>query len=581
MDSLQQRVLQLVRRFRKGWCQSPEHERTIVCGADNMLMVLQLAMAEINKESYGEFNIALSELLLSWKHLLQDKLELLSEFEKVPEGHNKIQKTYQAFLSRSNSVDLTDVYKICAKLKPESDPAAMLSKVELLDFLLGTSKTLEDSFTPVPTSPANNNRRTISELAPVLRKLLCDYLNLLVNSKSDLALACIFNIPERGLGRAAFTDLRHTACSKQTSMYLAATSFIRCLELGAKSYAPSDNDPLMQHVKGLLDFVHFIDKLQEIMGETLDSSVAGQQILSTIIRRLLKGRSSESPFYLAAEEVSQELTARINNAVDSLHKSTDEITTNISPARPKVHAINHASAYGGRSTVKAFIALLDEEAANPPSNGKAELLYGTEQHADMIGIPCMLTLFRSPNQASGLSPKPLRRRIQEKVQEDNLAKVKNTLIKSQFFCTYKADSAVNYESPNYPSVSQTPTCVQPGSNPVLTIFCDDAPTEGESRQTLAAKPTGAESTSKRGQAAILRIAGNAEIGNRKGSRKVAKRKRVELGANLDCENLPPECIDVTPVTLQGKRGKTLKEVKTRAKNKLIPGQSKLTNFFRV
>ncbi|GCB61708.1 hypothetical protein scyTo_0007094 [Scyliorhinus torazame] len=546
MDSLQQRVLQLIRRFRKGWCQSPEHERTIVCGTDNMLMVLQLAMAEINKESYGEFNIALSELLLSWKHLLQDKLELLTEFEEVPEGHNKIQKTYQAFLSRSNSVDLTDVYKICATLKPESDPVAILSK-----------------------------------LASVLRKLLCDYLNLLVNSKSDLALACIFNIPERGLGRAAFTDLRHTACSKQTSMYLAATSFIRCLELGGKSYAPSDNDPLMQHVKGLRDFVHFIDKLQEIMGETLDSSVAGQQILATIRRRLLKGRSSESPFYLAAEEVSQELTVRINNAVDSLHKSTDEITTNISPARPKVHAINHATAYGGRSTVKAFIALLDEEAANLPSNGKAELLYGTEQHTDMIGIPCMLTLFRSPKQSCGLSPKPLLHRIQEKIQEDNLAKVKNTLIKSQFSCTYKADSAANYESPNYPSVSQTPTCVQPGSNPVLTIFCDDAPTEGESRQTLAAKPTEAESTSKRGQAAILRTAGNAEIGNPKGSRKVTKRKRAELGANLDCENLPPERIFVTPVTVQGKRGKTFKEVKTKAKNKLIPGQSKLTNFFRV
>ncbi|XP_078423749.1 PCNA-interacting partner [Cetorhinus maximus] len=581
MDSLQQRVLQLIRRFRKGWCQLPERERTTVCGADNMLMVLQLAMAEINKESCGEFTVALSDLLLSWKYLLLEKLELLSEFEEVPDGFNKVQKAYQAFLSRSNSVDLIDVHKICDKLKPESDPAATLSKVELLDFLLGTSKVLEDSSSPIPTSPANENRQAISKLAPALRKLLCDYLNLLVNSKSDLALACIFNIPERGLGGAAFTDLRHTACSKQTSLYLAATSFVRCLELGGRSYAPSDKDPLMQHVKGLLDFVHFIDKLQEIMGETSDSSVAGCQILSTIKRRLLKGRSSESPFCLAAEEVSQELTARINNVVNSQHESTDQITNDISPARPKVYAINHATAYGGRSTVKAFISLLDEEAVNPPSKGKAELLYGTEQHVDIIGIPCMLTLFRSPKQPSGLSPKPLRHRIQKKIQEDNLVKVKHTLIKSQFSCTYKADSVANYKSLNYHSLSQTPTCVQPGSKPVLTIFCDDAPTEGESSQTLAPQPTGQpESKSKPGT--ILPTAGNDGIGNRKGRGKVAKRKRGQSDTNLDYENEPPKCADdVTTITPQKKVGKTLKGVKSKAKNKLIPGQLKLTNFFRV
>ncbi|XP_067906246.1 PCNA-interacting partner isoform X2 [Heterodontus francisci] len=585
MDSLQQRVLQLIRRFRRGWCQIPEHERTIVCGADDMLMVLQLAMAEVNKESCGEFSVALSELLLAWKHLLQEKLELLSEFEEVPEGYNKIQKSYRAFLSRSNSVDLIDVYKICAELKPESDPGAMLSKVELLDFLLGSSKTLGDSFPPVPASPANEQCRAISKLAPALRKLLCDYLNLLVNSRSDLALACIFNIPERGLGRTAFTDLRHAASSKQTSLYLAATSFVRGLELGGKRYAPSDEDPLMQHVKGLLDFVHFIDKLQEIMGETSDSSVAGCQILSAIKRRLLKSRSSESPFCKATEEVAEKLTTRINKVVNSQRESADETTTGVSPARPKAYAINHATAYGGRSTLKAFVALLDEEAAHPPSKSKAELLYGAEQGDNIIGIPCMLTLFRSPKQSSGLSPKPLHHRIQKRIQEGNLAKVKQTLIKSQFSCTYNEDSAANCRPLNDFSLSQAPTCVQPGAKPVPNIFCD-VPTEGETSQTPATQSAGRpDLASKRGHIMHLGKAGNENIGNRKGGGKVAKRKRAESDANLDCENKPPNSADVTTVTLEGKMGKklpaTLKAIKTKARNKLIPGQSKLTNFFRV
>uniref|UniRef100_UPI00398F364B PCNA-interacting partner n=1 Tax=Pristiophorus japonicus TaxID=55135 RepID=UPI00398F364B len=585
MDSLQQRVLQLIRRFRKEWCQLPEHERTTVCGADNMLLVLQLAMAEINKESRGEFSVALSELLLSWKYLLREKLELLSEFEAAPEGYDKVRKTYQAFLSRSNSVDLIDVYKICAKLKLENDPGAILSTVEMLDFLSGASETLENSFPSVPTSPANERCQTVSKLALAVRKLLCDYLNLLVNSKSDLALACVFNIPERGLGRTAFTDLKHTACSKQTSLYLAATSFVRGFELGGKMYAPSDKDPLMQHVSGLLDLVHFVDKLQEIMGETTDSSAAGSQILSTIKRQLLKGRSSESPLSLAAEEMTQELTARISNVVSCRREAADETTASISPARPKIYAINHATAYGGRSTVKAFFALLDEEAATPPSNGKAKLLYGAEQNGAILGIPCMLTLFRSPKQSSGLSPKPLRHRIENQIREGNLAKVKHTSIKSQFSCTYREDSVTNGTSPNYPCLSHAPTRLQPGPKRVPNIFCDDVPTEGRSSPSLtthcARRPESA--TNQRGRRTDLGKAGNEKSGNGEGG---GKRKRADLDGDLDCdENEPPECTDATSVTLGGKmekkRPSSLKGIKTKAKNKLIAGQSKLTNYFRV
>ncbi|XP_060695179.1 PCNA-interacting partner [Hemiscyllium ocellatum] len=578
MDSLQQQVLQLIRKFRKGWCQLLERERMTICGADNMLMLLQLAIAEINKVSYGEFSVTLSELLLSWKHLLREKLELLSELDVAPDGYQRVRETYEAFLSKNNSVDLIDVYKICAKLKPESDPAAILSKMELLNFLLGTAKPSENSLSPVPTSPANESHQTIAKLALVLRKLLCDYLHLLVNSKSDLALACIFNVPERGFGKTAFTDLRHAARDKQTSLYLAATSFVRCLELGGKSYAPSDKDPLMQHVKGLLDLVHFIDKLQEIIGETPDSSVAAGQILSCIKRRLLKGKSSKSSFCLATEEVSEDLTMRINNVVNHQHDCTDEMMTDISPAQPKVYAINHATAYGGRRTVKALIALLDEEAAQPPSEGKAELLYGTEQHDSIFGVPCMLTLFRSPTQSSGLLSKPLCHRIQKRIQKESLAKVKHTLIKSQFSCTYKEESAAKIKHCNDLSFDQTPTGVQPVPRPAVTIFCDDESIEAGSSQILPPSAGQLELPRKRGHEAILGKARNEEGGNRKGSRKVSKRKCMEFDNDMGCENELPTC---PPASLESKMGKTTKTVRTKAKNKLIAGQSKLTNFFRV
>ncbi|XP_059834494.1 PCNA-interacting partner [Hypanus sabinus] len=563
LSSCQQRVLQLVRRFREEWCLLRERERRTVCSADHMFLVLQLAVAEVNKESDGEFTVVLSELILMWKYLLQKKLELLSDPEKVPEGFERVHERYHSFLSRGNTVDLIDVYKVCADLEAEEESEEMLSKVELLDFLMGSSS---DAAPQVPTSPPCEQSQSTSKLVPLWRKLLCDYLHLLVNSRSDLALACVFNVPERALGCDAFTHLKHTACRKQMSLYQTAASFIRSLELGGKSYAPSVDDPLMQYVKGLMDLVHFVDKLQEIMGETSDPSIAGGQILSTITRRLLRGQSSESSLYLAGEEVRQELTMRITNAVNRLDDAAGGRTTNISPAQPKVYAINHATAYGGRRTVKAFLAVLDEEAARPPSRGKAELLGGSEENINPLGIPCLLSLFRSPKQSSGSSPKALRHRVRRRHQEENPTKVKLTVSKSQFSCTYKDEVTVLHQQ----SLGQAPTCVHPAPRPLPSISCGNTLPDGKPKPTT--KPT---------DRANLGKAGTEKAGNQEGSRKEMKRKRLELDSGD--ENKPPGCTDVKSVNLEGQRCKQpqrgLKDNKT--KNKLIPGQLKLTSFFRV
>lgn len=48
------------------------------------------------------------------------------------------------------------------------------------------------------------------------------------------------------------------------------TSFVRALQLGGKGYAPAESDPLRKHVKGLSDFVQFVDNLEEILGEIPD-----------------------------------------------------------------------------------------------------------------------------------------------------------------------------------------------------------------------------------------------------------------------------------------------------------------------
>lgn len=156
------------------------------------------------------------------------------------------------------------------------------------------------------------------QVKTAMRRVFCSYLNLLVNSKNDMALALTLDVPSRALGRQAFTDIKHAAHNNNTSLFLvrnmrpsmcldftddvftrkpkegpfffflnwsnplwcntwvsfmllqAVTSFVRAIQLGGKGYAPAESDPLRKHVKGLSDFVQFLDSLEEILGEIPD-----------------------------------------------------------------------------------------------------------------------------------------------------------------------------------------------------------------------------------------------------------------------------------------------------------------------
>ncbi|XP_068828361.1 PCNA-interacting partner isoform X17 [Capricornis sumatraensis] len=312
----QKSILDMIKEFRRNWHTLCNSERTTVCGADSMLLALQLSMAENNKQS------------------------------------------------------------------------------RLLDFLSGREYAVDDETDfSEPASPMSKHNQENEKVRLLAKKIIYSYLNLLVNSKNDLALAHILNIPDRGLGREAFTDLKHAAREKQMSIFLVATSFIRTIELGGKGYAPSPSDPLRAHIKGLSNFINFIDKLDEILGEISNPSIAGGRILSVIKMQLTKGQNSRDPFYKAVEEVAQDLDLRIKNIINSQQGDVALSTTDISPARPKSHTINHGTAYCGRDTVKALLVLLDEEAASAPTKNKAELLYDDENTIHPNGTS-VLTLFR-------------------------------------------------------------------------------------------------------------------------------------------------------------------------------------------
>ncbi|XP_069486031.1 PCNA-interacting partner isoform X2 [Ambystoma mexicanum] len=458
MSASHQDILRMLQLVRRHLAASPGCERTTLCGADCMLRILQLAMAEVHKQ------------------------------------------------------------------------------VQMLEFISAGSQDSEerDQIIASITTPSRRPTQDIAKLRSVMKRVVCAYLGLLVNTKNDLALASVLNVPDRGLGRDAFTHLRHAARDKQMSLFLVATSFIRTIELGGKGYAPSQSDPLRTHVKGLALFVGFIDKLDEMLGEISDPRTAVVRILSTIKMALIRGRCSGDRYCTAVVDVVQDLELRIQNIINAQNEVAKDLIPGVSPARPKMHAINHGTASCGRDAVKALLVLLDEEAASPPTRNTADLLCADEENASFFGADSMLTLFRSPEQSNDASPKSLKHRVHKSMEGKE--KLKQTLIRSQFACTYKDDYWMNRKQPEYPSLSQVPTCVHPAPKLVSALCFDEEPVPAAEAPRVA-------------RPALGLISGNLHQGRGQPSKgqaarpqgqKSAKRKQVDLNSeNIDCEAVEP------------------------------------------
>ncbi|XP_054974302.1 PCNA-interacting partner isoform X14 [Sorex araneus] len=409
----QKSVLDMIKELRRNWHTLCYSERTTVCGADAMLSVLQLSMAENNKQS------------------------------------------------------------------------------QLLDFLSGSQNVVNDETDPyVLRSPTSKYNQDNEKVQLLVKKIICSYLSLLVNSKNDLALAHILNIPDRGLGREAFTDLKHAAREKHLSIFLVATSFIRALELGGKGYAPSPSDPLRTHVKGLSNFINFIDKLDEILGEIPNPSIAGSRILSVIKMQLIKGQNSRDPFYKAVEEVAQNLDLRIKTIINSQQGNVTVSTTDISPAR-----------------------------------------------------------------------------------------MRQTLIRSQFACTYKDDYMINKNKQNNVDSASEPSNVLHMKNDL-----SESVSSSVGRPTIGSNSGNVHLDRSKNEKARRP---SSQTGN-----KSSKRKQVDLDdENILCDNgnEPPQHKNVKlPKTsknlqnkLDGKLTKIARSSKSTSKNKLLAGQTKLTQFFRL
>ena len=74
--------------------------------------------------------MALSDVLMAWKHLLLGKLHLLPPNSACLENYDLIMEAYESFLKRSNTMDLVDILSMYKQLRLEdSDPEEPVSPV--------------------------------------------------------------------------------------------------------------------------------------------------------------------------------------------------------------------------------------------------------------------------------------------------------------------------------------------------------------------------------------------------------------------------------------------------------------------
>ncbi|NXC25614.1 PARI protein, partial [Campylorhamphus procurvoides] len=593
MITFQQEILNLVKCFRRQWHLFSNSERTTVCGADCMLMALQLSMAEVNKQLHGDFIVSLSDVLETWNYLLHEKLGLSYENMKEPENYADVKKAYDAFLARSNMLDLIDICQKCCSLGllPEDESIA---PVQLLEFISGITNVQENtgSVLSTPSTHVNRQGQEHMKASMLAKKSVCSYLSLLVNSKDDLALAHVLNVPDRGLGREAFTDLKHVSQKRKMSIFLMATSFIRTIELGGRDCSSSLYDPLRAHVKGLSNFINFIDKLQEIVGETLNPRIAGGRILSTVKMHLIKGQSNGDPFCQAVEEVVQDLDLKIKNIIDSQQEILTASTTGVSPTRVMelllffilfsfIRKQMSFTCFKSCCTVNT-LTLKQLQGLSVVWLLVLKRICGlrTLTNLGMLDVHCNFTVYRNPSKEKAPQSKKSLSAFLLKLIADCYLQMKQSSIKSQFACTYKKDLS---EMSGQRSL-EVPTCKHPAPKQHLKAGYG---TEG-TNSSLDVPVLGTISESLQQTRSYTEMGKLSCQPRNKNSRneqmdlnndKVICDKESEPSLQKNAKRLKTS--DNSQKELDSKISEKRKQTKTSSKNKLIAGQAKLTQFFRL
>ena len=141
------------------------------------------------------------------------------------------------------------------------------------------------------------------------RLTMMSYLKLLINSKDELSLSkLICSGPEAVLSQKDFHIIRQESGSMP--MYQTILSYAKKLELGGKSYAPTETHPFYNFSKELTDFSNLMSKLHDKLEDEQTGEKALMKVLGSIKSQLMK-TLRQSSVEMIIEEFSKTFKASI------------------------------------------------------------------------------------------------------------------------------------------------------------------------------------------------------------------------------------------------------------------------------
>ncbi|XP_033739156.1 PCNA-interacting partner-like [Pecten maximus] len=426
------------------------NERTTLLSSIDQVIALQLCLAEKNKQERGEFEVETSTVIQANKDIVKYKLSLVKaaqecveqsrlpsiETEDVYPVGDEIRPEYQAFLKHCNYIDMCEVLLAVCKAYhnnlslqaelgikdiiiiglprneteramveylcegrliknitlevplemddetdvKEEDINILYSEVTMTE-ALGESGGDKSFFQPTPKS---SRPKSLTE--SYIQLVYGSYLELLVNSRAELALARSINVPERELTHQAFTDVKRESKTKNMTMYQTAVSYVMKIRLGGKGYAPDPNSPLAQHVKGLGEFVTLVHKLQTVIEEETDKRVSCRKVLNIIKKEIIKCRENRlriTNVESVCEKLQKEVVRVINMFDSSVSSSPDK-------------AVRDGGSAVGRHTLKVLRYIVDKLVSGMDDFKVQTLDFlcdGFSSQRTPVHFPCIMSQF--------------------------------------------------------------------------------------------------------------------------------------------------------------------------------------------
>ncbi|XP_052776621.1 PCNA-interacting partner-like [Mya arenaria] len=604
-----------------------KNDRVTLLSPMDQLIAIQLCLAEKNKQETGDFDVESSIVIQASKDINNSKL--LSNYDITScSQESGICELYRKFMEECNCIDMCDAFKLVKEAceKDESMRKQLLKKTpvildapkseidrHMLKYLC-EGRQVRAVEVEVPLDCEDNITVTIDDgcldtllvekevmstvkKAPSItdayvRIIYLSYLELLVNSRSELAMSRVFNVPERELTHAAFTDLKHQARQKNMTMYQTATSYIMRIRLGGKGYAPDSSNPLAPHVKGVGEFVSLMHRMETVLEEEPDIRSACKRTVNIVKREMVKCRDSKIR-QSSVESVAELLHEQIAAIIDTL--DTQIVDT---PGKPAASGGSLTS----RRARKALRRLLDKLATVDDDMSSLDHLtdiYSSQRTP--LRFPSVLSQFRSPMEDLEVTSPGNRfnQSLSQRVLNQSLKK-QTPVYAKRYKSTYDwADPAHNVDVTGDDDImAASQVFILPSKT---VVHAGSRLSSGEAQKALEAmleKDVGTDTslsdvTNARNQSKHTKKSSdddNKDNGNKKPGGKKTKPieedgKALEAKGNQS-KNLKKRALPIdaqSTETSQPEKKKKQDQSKS-CRRKLLPqvkGQQQLTSFFRV